>query len=252
MTDRAARGRDKRPLVLHVVHRFDTGGLENGLANLINHMPADAYRHAVMALTEVTAFKSRVKRDDVAFIALNKPPGQGFKAWPRVWRELRQLRPAIVHTRNLGPLEMQAAAAAAGVPVRIHGEHGRELNDLDGSNPRMQRLRRLYSPFVHRYVALSKDLQSYLVDKVGIAPSRISQIYNGVDAQRFCPPAITPNVITGCPFAAPGHWLVGTVGRMQGVKDQTLLTRAFLLALEMQPPLRQRMRLLLVGEGPLR
>ncbi|MBL8305723.1 MAG: sugar transferase, partial [Rubrivivax sp.] len=45
---------DLRPLVLHIVHRFDTGGLENGLANLINHMPAQAYRHAILALTEVT------------------------------------------------------------------------------------------------------------------------------------------------------------------------------------------------------
>ena len=45
---------DKRPLVLHVVHRFDTGGLENGLVNLINHMPESAYRHGVLALTEIT------------------------------------------------------------------------------------------------------------------------------------------------------------------------------------------------------
>ena len=43
---------DARPLVLHVVYRFDTGGLENGVVNLINHMPAGAYRHAVLALTE--------------------------------------------------------------------------------------------------------------------------------------------------------------------------------------------------------
>jgi sugar transferase (PEP-CTERM/EpsH1 system associated) len=243
---------DPRPLVVHVVHRFDTGGLENGLVNLINHMPAADYRHAVMALTEVTDFKHRVRRDDVEFIALHKAPGQGFKAWPRVWRELRQRRPAIVHTRNLGPLEMQVAVAAAGVPVRVHGEHGRELNDLDGNNRRLQRVRRLYAPFVHRYVALSRDLQSYLVGRVGIAPQRISQIYNGVDTQRFCAATQGQQPISGCPFAAPDHWLMGTVGRMQGVKDQTLLTRAFLLAIDMQPALRARVRLVLVGDGPLR
>jgi sugar transferase (PEP-CTERM/EpsH1 system associated) len=252
MTGVPRRGPDARPLVMHVVHRFDTGGLENGLVNLINHMPASAYRHAVLALTEVTDFKDRVQRDDVEFIALHKPPGQGFKAWPRIWRELRKHRPSIVHTRNLGPLEMQVAVAAAGVPVRVHGEHGRELNDLDGSNLRMQRVRRLYAPFVHRYVALSRDLQQYLVSQIGIPPARISQIYNGVDAQHFAPSAQGPQAIAGCPFSAPAHWLIGSVGRMQGVKDQTLLTRAFLRALELQPALRQRLRLVLVGEGPLR
>ena len=52
---------DPRPLVAHVVYRFDTGGLENGVVNLINHMPEDAYRHAVVALTEVTDFAQRIR-----------------------------------------------------------------------------------------------------------------------------------------------------------------------------------------------
>lgn len=243
---------DSRPLVLHVVHRFDTGGLENGLANLINHMPVQAYRHAVLALTEVTEFRRRVQRDDVEFIALNKPPGQGFKMYPRLWHLLRRMRPAVVHTRNLGPLEMQVAAAAARVPVRIHGEHGREVDDLDGSNRHLQRVRRLYAPFVHRWVALSRDLEAYLVGRVGIAPARITQIYNGVDAQRFTPTNAMPSAISACPFDPAQHWLVGTVGRMQAVKDQTRLARAFVRALELQPGLRGRARLVMVGDGPLR
>lgn len=48
---------DPRPLVAHVVFRFDVGGLENGVVNLINHMPSEAYRHAVISLTEITDFK---------------------------------------------------------------------------------------------------------------------------------------------------------------------------------------------------
>ena len=243
---------DGRPLVLHVVHRFDTGGLENGLANLINHMPAASYRHAVLALTEVTEFRCRVQRDDVEFIALNKRPGQGFKMYPRLWRLLRQMRPAIVHTRNLGPLEMQVAAAAARVPVRVHGEHGREVDDLDGSNRHLQRVRKIYAPFVHRWVALSRDLENYLVHKIGIAPARVTQIYNGVDAQRFTPAGALPLAIPGCPFDPAEHWIVGTVGRMQAVKDQTLLARAFVRALELQPALRAKARLVMVGDGPLR
>ena len=58
--------------------------------------------------------------------------------------------------------------------------------------------------------------------------------------------------IPGCPFGAPSHWLVGTVGRMQSVKDQTLLARAFVMALSQQPALRHRLRLVMVGAGPLR
>jgi sugar transferase (PEP-CTERM/EpsH1 system associated) len=164
---------------------------------------------------------------------------------------LCRLQPAIVHTRNLGPLEMQPAAWAAGVKVRIHGEHGRDVGDFDGSNRHLQRVRRLYSPFVQRYVALSRDLSGYLIDHVGIAPGRIAQIYNGVDATRFRPHAAADAAPAGWPFSQ-AHFVVGTVGRMQTVKHQTLLTRAFVRALELAPDLRPQLRLALVGDGPLR
>lgn len=246
------------PLILHLVYRFDTGGLENGVVNLINHLPAERFRHAVVALTEVApAFAARIRQPGVEFVSLHKPPGHGVKLYPKLARLFRQLRPAIVHTRNLAALECQVPAWWAGVPGRVHGEHGRDVEDLDGSSRRHQRIRRLYSPFVHRYVALSQDLQGYLVQRVGIAPQRIAQIYNGVDTVRFAPPArgadgLRPRPpIAGCPFTAE-HWQVGTVGRMQTVKDQVLLARAFVRALALAPALRARLRLVLVGEGPLR
>jgi len=243
---------DARPLVLHVMYRFDTGGLENGVVNLINHMPADAYRHAVLALTDVTDFRHRIQRSDVEFISLRKPPGQGLWQFPKLFRLFRQLRPQIVHSRNLAALEVQAPAWAAGVPVRLHGEHGRDVGDLDGSNVTYQRLRRLYKPFVHHHIALSRDLADYLVDKVHVPRNRITQAYNGVDTDRFCPAPQGPTLIDGCPFDPVRHWLVGTVGRMQTVKDQILLAQAFVQALAQAPALKARLRLVMIGEGPLR
>jgi sugar transferase (PEP-CTERM/EpsH1 system associated) len=157
-----------------------------------------------------------------------------------------------VHTRNLGPLEMQPLAAFSGVQVRIHGEHGRELDDLDGSNWRYQWLRRAYAPFVHRFVALSKDLEQYLERRVGVSAERIAQIYNGVDCERFRPADDGQTSVPGWPFADDKGWYVGTVGRMQGVKHQTLLAHAFVRALDLLPSLRGRLRLVMIGEGPLR
>ncbi len=241
------------PLVVHVVYRFDTGGLENGVVNLINHMPVAACRHAVVALTEVVpAFAARIRRDDVPFVSLHKPPGHGVKLYPRLLRLLREWRPAIVHTRNLAALECQVPAALAGVPVRIHGEHGRDVDDPDGSVRRYQWLRRAYRPFVHRYVALSRELSSYLEHRVGVPPQRIAQIYNGVDLTRFDRPGATRVAPPGCPFNAPELFVAGTVGRMQTVKAQPLLAQAFVQALQLQPALRQRLRLVMVGDGPLR
>jgi len=243
---------DLRPHVVHVMYRFDTGGLENGIVNLVNHMAPEAYRHTILALTEVTEFRNRISRKDVEFISLRKPPGQGVWQYPRLYKLFRRLRPHIVHSRNLAALEVQVPAWAAGVPVRIHGEHGRDMGDLDGSNVTYQRVRRMYKPFVHHYMALSRDLDAYLVDKVHVSKGAITQVYNGVDTEGFHPAPDGPQPIEGCPFDPSRHWLVGTVGRMQAVKDQVMLAHAFVQALVLSPELRVRMRLVMVGEGPLR
>lgn len=243
---------DKRPLVLHVVYRFDVGGLENGIVNLINHMPVQAYRHAILALTDIADFRHRIRHGDVEFMALHKPPGHAVWFYPQLFKLFRQLRPQIVHSRNLAALEVQVPAWAAGVPARIHGEHGRDVGDLDGNHVAYQRLRRIYKPFVHHYTALSPDLADYLVEKVGVSQEKMTQVYNGVDTARFFPAASGVPGIAGCPFDPAQHWLVGTVGRMQTVKDPVMLAHAFVQALILAPQLKSRLRLVMVGEGPLR
>jgi len=243
---------DVRPLIAHVVHRFDTGGLENGVVNLINQLPRERYRHAVIALTEVTGFSRRIERDDVEFVALHKPPGQGFWMFPRMRAVLRRLRPAIVHTRNLAALEMSAPAAWSGVPIRVHGEHGWDERDPGGGSRTFRLVRRAYRPFVHRYVALSRQIRDYLVDRVGVDATEVALLYNGVDLQRFRPPQHGREKIADSPFADADTWLIGTVGRLSPVKDQLLLARAFVRALELAPEARRQLRLVMVGEGPLR
>lgn len=244
---------DSPALIAHVVYRFGIGGLENGVVNLINRLPAGRWRHAVVALTAVDeAMQRRVIRNDVEYIALDKGPGHLIPHYPRLYRLLRRLQPSIVHTRNLAALEAVVPARLARVGAVVHGEHGRDADDIEGRNLRYRWVRRAYSPFVSRYVALSLDLQRYLVEGVGIAPARISQLYNGVDCAAFAPAGRERPLLDGFPFNDPGLFVVGTVGRLDAVKDQSNLARAFVAALRRHPQARARLRLVIVGEGRLR
>jgi sugar transferase (PEP-CTERM/EpsH1 system associated) len=245
-------GGQEAPLVAHVIFRLDVGGLENGLVNLINRLPAERFRHAIVSLTDYSEFRQRIWRRDVPVFALHKPPGNSPVILVRLWRLLRRLRPDIVHTRNLGALEATLPAALAGVPVRIHGEHGRDVDDLDGTNTRRQIVRRLYKPFVHQYIALSQDLGSYLHHKIGVPPSRIAQVYNGVDSTLFHPAKEHRIAVPHPNFSGPGHFVIGTVVRMQAVKDPLTLARAFVRLLQAVPGGERRLRLVMIGDGPLR
>lgn len=249
MTKDSSRG---APLVAHVIYRFDVGGLENGLVNLLNRMPARRFRHAIVSLTDHSDFRQRLKRDDVPVFSLNKPPGNSPVTLFKLWRLFRRLRPDIVHTRNVAALDALIPAALAGVPVRIHGEHGRDIDDLDGTNPRRQLVRRLYKPFVHQYITVSRDLARYLQDRIKVPPSRIAQIYNGVESSLFHPVEEGREAVPYPSFSGPGHFVIGTVGRMQEVKDQVTLARAFVRLMQVMPGAAQRLRLVMVGDGPLR
>lgn len=245
-------GVDPRPLIAHVVYRFSVGGLENGVVNLINHLGTERWRHAIVALTSIDdRFFQRIHAADVQRVALGKPPGQGLWQYPRWWRLFREMSPAIVHTRNLGALEVQVPAWLAGVPGRVHGEHGWDSADLGGTNRTHSAMRRFYRPFVHQHIALGQELASYARQRVGVAPQRLHTIYNGVDVQRFAP-SLGRRPIPGCPFNENALWLAGTVGRMQTVKAQPVFARAFVRALELRPALRARLRLVMVGDGELR
>ncbi|MBF0142984.1 MAG: TIGR03088 family PEP-CTERM/XrtA system glycosyltransferase [Magnetococcales bacterium] len=246
-------------LVAHLVYRLDVGGLETVLANVIDGLDPGRFRHAVIALTEVTAFRERIRAPQVSFHALGKREGKDLAVWVRLWRLLRHLRPAILHTLNIATLEGVVPAFLAGVPVRIHAEHGRDSYDLDGSNRKYRLLRQLLMPLVDRVVPVSHDLERWLLAQVKVPPAKVRFIMNGIDQELYRPAHAAESRGGGYPpgFGEPGCRVIGTVGRLWAVKDHANLLRAFaLLRQEVErrsgPGERRRLRLVVVGDGPLR
>lgn len=235
---------DEVPLVAHLVYSFGCGGLQTLLAECINRIPAQRYRHAVICLTPSRGEAERIERADVAFYDLHKPPGKSPATHLALWRLLRRLRPAILHTYNVGAIEYNATALLAGVPVRIHAEHGRDSVEIDGRHRRYNLLRRLLVPAIDAYVPVSNDLAGWLRHTIGIPESRIAMVANGVDTARYAPaPAAA--------VAPPRPVWIGTVGRADRIKNHAGLLEIFALLLERFPPPRFDLRLAIVGDGPL-
>ncbi len=240
-----------KPLVVHVIHHLYIGGMENGLVNLLNRLPQDQFDHAVVCIEDASDFQARIERDDIEIYSMYRSRhGQWGLRW-QLFQLFRRLKPTIVHTRGISGLDALAPALLAGVKVRVHGEHGRDVDDLDGTALKPALLRLLHAPLVSHYVAVSKDLASYLVDRVRVSERRISQIYNGVDTQRFSIDRQSARLAMPPGFADPDLFVVGTVGRLQAVKNQATLIRAF-AELSARTQEADRCRLVIVGDGPKR
>lgn len=229
-------------LVVHIIFRFDYGGLENGVVNVINGLSGDDQRHTVIALTEATEFADRL-RDGVAVHSLKKKPGKDFAAYVRLFKLLRSLKPDIVHTRNMGTMDCAFVAWLARVPVRIHGEHGWDIFDPDGTNRKYRLMRRVLQRFIHRFVTVSEDLRRWLIDVVGIPGDKIQHICNGVDTERFKPRNVDNS---------DGNTVVvGSVTRFSAIKDPLNLVEAFVSVQASNAPANAPSRLLMIGDGEL-
>jgi sugar transferase (PEP-CTERM/EpsH1 system associated) len=241
----------QRPLVCHVIDRLDYGGLENGVINLINWMPANRYDHAVLCLRGATRFGERIHRTGVQLLQADKQPGKDLKCYARVHALLRALKPAIVHTRNVGTIDMIPSAWLAGVRRFVHSEHGLDMHEVAGDHARYNQLRRVSRLWVDHYVSVSADLAHWLTEALGVPRHKLSVVYNGVDTERFRPTA-SKRAALPAGFAPADAFVIGTAGRIVPVKDPLALVASFIELVQATPLLRARARLVMAGDGELR
>lgn len=238
--------------ICHLLWSFRTGGLENGVVNLINQLEPAEFRHSIVCLTDYDqAFFSRIQRDNVQIYCLNKRPGHDLASFWRCFRLLRQLKPDICHSRNLAAMEYQAAAFFARVPFRVHGEHGWDLTDLAGENKKYTLLKRVFKPLIHHYISLSREGRDYLHNVIKVPSERLSQICNGVDTKRFQP---APRLTSTLPEAikTSDRLVFGSVGRIADVKNQQLLVAAYFELCQQHDSFKQQTALVIIGDGPAR
>lgn len=238
-----------KPLIAHVLYSLRTGGMERFVATLVNETNG-RYRHAIICLTQSGPIYREMAGASVPCLELHKRAGKDWGCYLRFWKTLRDLRPDVVHSYNIGTLDLAPVAKLAGVRHVIHAERGRDISDPLGRNRRYRRLRRWVSPFIARWVPVSHDLEAWLTADVGIDRSRVSCIPNGIDVRRYAGRATPADArpLTR-DFAPPGTLLVMNVGRLDAIKDQRGLIDAFDRLRKRDDRAAADLRLAIVGEG---
>jgi sugar transferase (PEP-CTERM/EpsH1 system associated) len=233
--------------ILHIVHSLQIGGLENGVVNLINNLNSDRFEHTICCIDSSGPMADRIRRP-VDIYTLKKGDKRDYLLPVKISRIIRNVRPDVVHTRNWGTIDGVAGAKIAGVKNIIHGEHGWEASDPRGANNRRKRVRKLLSTWISHFVAVSDDLRSWLIDDVGISSAKVTQIINGVDTHRYSPSKERQSIKERLGIM-PDYFVIGTVGRLDPVKDHETLLRAFQCALIRSE--NRKLVLIIVGTGPL-
>jgi len=152
--------------ILHVLHAFSAGGLENGIVNIINQSP-DHLVHELCLLSTSGEFVQRLKRPVVVH-EMKKTAGNDLRMIFRLRELFRRRKIDVIHTRNWAGFDGVLAACLTPKPGLVHGEHGRDISDPQGLIYRRNLARRLLRFRAEKYVAVSRDLYDWLKRTVRI------------------------------------------------------------------------------------
>lgn len=232
--------------IAHVLYSFDVGGLEGQLASLIDHMDSGKFSHSICLFSERTAALARIRNKDVKVHMIKRNFSNDPTVIFRLAGLLKRIRPDIVRTYNWGGMEGVIAAKLAGIGAIAHSEHGFDIEEIYKRKSRRVLLRRSVLRACDKIVAVSRYLENWLINDVKVPRDKIMLIPNGYDADIFFPGKdMERRRALGI---KDDELVIGAVGALKELKNQRCLISAFAgLARG-----RGDLRLLLVGEGPLR
>jgi sugar transferase (PEP-CTERM/EpsH1 system associated) len=230
---------------MHVIGTLGHGGLEQGVLKIATGLDPARFEQTICTIWSLDYMPVR---QDLRLIPLNRSAkNPGF-----ITRELLSLfaqeRPHIVHSRNWTSIEAVLAARLARIPAVVHSEHGRDILPLSAEPLRRRLFRRLCYRLADRVFAVSRELKQEYVSALGISPDLFRVIYNGVATKLFFPSVEERDIQRRKLGISPNTVVVGSVGRLDAVKDHATLLRAAEIAVIQGTDL----CVVLVGDGPQR
>jgi sugar transferase (PEP-CTERM/EpsH1 system associated) len=211
--------------LLHIINSLQIGGLENGLINIINNLDRDKYENIICCIDSSGPMERKLEYP-VKIYSFNKGAKRDYLLPFKMARCIKSIKPDIVHTRNWAAIDGVIGAKISGVKAIIHGEHGREASDPQGTNFLRNKTRKFLSPYIKRFITVSSELKYWLVYKIGIPEEKVVQIINGVDIEKYKPISVKNTLKYKLGFNH-NSFIVGTVGRLDPVKDYKTLLSAF-------------------------
>ena len=227
---------------MQIVRTLATGGTETVVRRLVLGLDPSRFHQTICTFVEAPGAQPP------GTICLGRAPNEAAFLVPQLAQLFRRERPDIVHSRNWATIEAVLAAKLAGIHVVIHSEHGRDVNTLGRQPWRRRLLRRISYACADRVFCVSEELREHYCEQLAINSRSLDVIPNGVDVERFFPNPKERLERRARLGVAPGTLVVGSVGRLDPVKDYVTLIRAADAALVKGVDL----RLIIVGDGPQR
>ncbi len=237
-----------RPVnITHFVENLERGGLERVVINLVLAQRDAGHDCRVVCLFQPGALAGELLAAGIPVQSCGKRPGLDLGAVMRARKLLRAGRRGVLHTHNdMAHYYATLASLGLGFARVVNTRHSMSSRQ-PGS--RREWLYRRSMRMTDDVVAVCEAARRRLAQE-GVRPrSQLLTIPNGIRTERFAAASQSAHLqLTSLLGVLPATRIIGTVGRLNRVKDQASLIRAFGMVHASLPGT----ALVLVGDGALR
>lgn len=240
---------DARPArLLHLHSSFSLGGKEARAVQLMNRFGDRAHHVILSAVPDALGARDAIGSKVMVDFPAEAPPLAGRPGYHR-YRDLARYmaRFDLILSYNWGSMDGVMAhrlfARSQGLPPLIHHEDGFNADEAAGLKPQRNLFRRIALQRASALVVPSVKLERIAQAAWAQPADKVRLIRNGIDVARYAA-APAPDAIPAL-RRIPGKLLVGTLAGLRPVKNLLRLVRAV-------APHRDRLQLVIVGEGPER
>ena len=206
--------------IAQVLFCLDMGGQEVMALHLTKELLARGHDVTVVSMNSGGSLRGEFAPARIVDAPRKPEMGIDPKAWPKMFRTFLDIKPDVVHTHAPGPLLYAVPAARlAGVRRIVHTSHGANVTQL---GPRSIALGRAVALLLTRFVPVSGETAETARSREKVPARLIEVIPNGIPLDRFGANAATRARIRAELGIPEGAFVVGTVGRVEAVKNHKL------------------------------
>jgi len=233
--------------VLLVVHGLPIGGTEVMVCHLARYLRDSNVEVELGCLDQVGELGKELREEGFPITLYGRRPGWDLGLPRRIGRHVRSGGFEVVHAHQYTCFLYGALAGLFARTPLVFTEHGRFFPDVPSWKRRI--FNRLFGGTARCITAVSQGVKESLVRVEGFRPENVDVLYNGIDVERFAAAGRRSREElrrrAGLPVDAT---IVGTVGRLDSIKNQSLLLHSVARLSTHQADL----NLVIVGDGPER
>jgi sugar transferase (PEP-CTERM/EpsH1 system associated) len=233
-----------RHRILHVTFNMGFGGTEQVIRQLVMHLPGEQFHNEILCIDgEVGEIGQRLATEQgITIHALKRQPGLDWRLAISIRRLIRERGITIIHCHQYTPWFYGWLGSLGAGVRRVFTEHGRFYPDRHRRKAWL--VNKLMAATTDALVAISSATRDALVEYEFLPAAKIEVIYNGIEPLASDPEQARQ--LRAQLGIADDDLVLGTVSRLDPVKNQRMMLEAFSLF----SASKAECWLLMVGDGP--